>query len=405
VVRLDNLSVLSETILDDSEFESLFSVFNTRFHETLDVDKVGFDKGIYISDTEFSLNARFRSILVEDDLELDDILVPGLLELFNGSIRGKTKLEQSTVNIADFRGTTFSGPLDFIDNSHAGVTLLSGASLGKGARFDHNTMAGGIDLRHAEIGSTNAPLEAHDSVAPGYRDEEQDVSVQLENSFVGGAIILQGSNWMSAGGRSASLQVNASTFEKIELNDWQTFRRISQPPSGSFASRDLDDRLWNDYFAYLRATEAGYRRDGYADLAEAADLYRMKLEARRGGLWKQAEYMFLDVSCRHGYELERIPVAWIAVIVLFAGAFMHYSKKYRKHPRSIHKSQFMHRLRDFSEDLSCSFLSFFNLERALGKCYPMNQREHAYRLMHIERLVGVIILFISAALAGAFLSK
>jgi hypothetical protein len=397
VVQLDNLSIASEAVLDDSEFKSLVSVDKTRFHETFDVKKVGFDKGLFISGTEFGSNARFRAVLVEDDLNLEDILVPGLFELSGSEIHGKTRLEHSTVNIADFRGTAFDGPLNFVNNSHEGATLMYGVNVRKGIQFDLDTLAGGIDLRHAEIGPLSPP---HDAAVQRLSTEKQDAFVQIENSYVGGAILLDGSHWYNA-----TLHVNASTFEKIELNDWQTFKKISQPPSGPYASSDIRDRLWNEYLAFLRATEAGYKRDGYADLAKSADLYRIGLEAQRGGLWKLVKYWFLDLSCKNGYELGRILILWLAVIISFAGAFLYYSEKFRIHPRPVLKGRFLHRLHDFSEDILYSALSFFNLERTLGSCYPVKKRKHAIMLMHIERLLGVIILFISAALAGAYLSK
>jgi hypothetical protein len=332
-------------------------------------------------------------------------LVPGLLELYESSISGKTSLRDSTVNVVDFRDTLFTGPLEFVENSHGGLTLLSGVRVEEGVLFDHESLADGIDLHHAEIGTTWAPVPPIDAAAQMRPAMKQDASVRVENSFVGGAILFQGSTWSDFDGSSATLHVNATTFDKIELHDWQTFKRIAQPPSGPYASRDVEERVWTEYLAFLRTMEAGYIRDGYTDLAESADLYRIKLEANRGGLWKLTAYWFLDLSCKHGYELERIPLAWIVVIVSFAIVFMYYSKRFRKHARTFHRRRCMHRFHDLSEDLSCSFLALFNLKRTLGNCYPRDKRAHAHKLMHVERLVGIIILFISAALTGAFLSK
>ena len=398
-VNMDHLAVASEVLLEDSEFESLVSVDHTRVHEAFDVQKVGFDKGLFISETEFGSNARLRADLVLNDLKLDNILVPGLLEMSGSLVGGETNVLNSTVNIVDLRSSEFRGQVTFSSNSHSGDTLLSGAILRRGLRFDLETLSGGIDLRHATIGTTEAPASAQGKV------EKEEVSVQVENSYVGAAILLEGSNWSSETGTGAVLHVNDSTFDRIELEDWETFKRISQPPSGVYAFPGIEEKHWSDYFAFLRATEAGYQKNGYADLAMQADLYRIKFEAQRGGVWEIMRYWLLELSCKHGYQLWRIPVLWLLVIGSFAIRYMHYSSKFRDHSRVFARSQAMHRVHDFSEDVSCSFLSFFNLECNLSECYQLKKREHALALMHIERLVGVIVLFFSAALAGAYLSR
>jgi hypothetical protein len=365
--------------------QSFWEIAQTRFENVVFIANSQFDAGVGLNNVTMSAPVHLTWDTFTDSIRAEELATTSELDLSHSTFLNSYDLRDSTLGVVDAEEAVFDGPASFVHNIHGGVLRMAGVTLQDGLLIDQTSVGGGIDLRQADVGPQT--------------------TIRLKDSFLTGPVLLGGSHWESKSEATSKLDIGAAVFQGIEGLDWETLKRIIKRPTGKYAFEEIERRSWNDYLATLRTAEAGFRRDGYEDLAIAAERFRLRKEADIGDLTERAQYWFLNLSCGDGYQLWRLPLWWLAVVSGFTMWLWLIGVSHRGRYHSGRLRRLQHHTRDWVELFSCSLHFFFNLNRPLTDCYPRSKRPVAERIERFERFVGFVAFFVSAAIVSTFLSR
>lgn len=383
-IEFDHVRFSEPSNITDSEFASLIAFHNSRLPSPFTINNAQFSGGLEIDNTNFASGLAIRNSTVDDAVSFDALTTGSVVNISNSVFRSDVRIASSSMGDLICTECTFEHEFALVDNIQHGFVVLTGAVFDNTLLLDHVTISGGIDLRTAQFNSR--------------------AQFAIKNSLLTEPILAQGSQWSTDGRTWATLDLSSSTLPNLEGLDWNTFKRlVTAPHFREFSS--IDERRWNEYTATLRLAEAGYRREGQDDSAQSAELYRLSQEAHHEGLRSLMLYWFLKASCLNGYRLWWLPLWWLATITVCGTIIWLHALPSRSADHMRRYGHAPHHLRDFGYLLFRSLESFFNFNTDFACCWPERHRHFAEEVGKWERLIGAIMLFASAALAGAYLSK